>query len=221
MRTLCALLLGFLLAGCSTALKRDGQCLASLAPEFVQTRDELTQREAAWREALARRRAESAESSGLTSSAMNSFRHAVSTSGVDGTSIEPDRVHGRQTAPETEQDAYAKVAEARTRHRTTVMWFQKVYTRIHTRLDEEAVLSQTLMTLVTSPAVVFYPLIRWNIRSVFWDGTDPDAESDPVTKYCTERLSAEASADAAARTPGKDRSVAVEAGSGAGREGED
>jgi hypothetical protein len=219
MRTLCALLLGVLLAGCSIALKRDGQCLASLAPEFVQTREELAQREAAWREALARRRAESAESSGLASSATNSLRHAVSTSKVERTSIESDREGGRQTVPETERDAYAKLAEARTRHRTTVMWFEKVYTRIHTRLDEEAVLSQTLMTLVTSPAVVFYPIIRWNIRSVFWDGTDPDAESDPVTKYCTDRLSAEASAEARARAPGKDGSVAVEAGPG--REGGD
>jgi hypothetical protein len=34
--------------------------------------------------------------------------------------------------------------------------------------------------LATSTAIVLYPLVRWNVRSVLWDGADPDADDDPV-----------------------------------------
>ncbi len=217
MRTLCTLLLVLLLAGCSTALKREGQCLASLAPEFLQTRDELAQLEEAWRESLVRRRAEPGEPTGLAATTTDSPLHPVNMPGAELTPVGSDRTARQQPAPEAGRDAYARLVEARMRHRTTVGWYEKVYARFRTRLDEEEILSQTLMVLVTSPALVFYPLIRWNIRSVFWDGTDPDAESDPVTKYCRERLSAEASADARTREPSTDGSVLPGDGPASGR----
>ncbi len=216
MRTLYALLLVLLLAGCSTALKRDGQCLASLTPEFLQTRDEIAQLEADWREALVRRRAESGEPTGLATTTRDSFPYSVHLPGAEVTPIESGPVERRTLALKAEMDAYTRLAEARTRYRTTSGWYEKVYARIHTRLDEEEVLWQTLMTLATSPAVVLYPLIRWNIRSVFWDGTDPDAESDPVTKYCRERLSAEPSADARTQEPDQDGSFGPGEGTATG-----
>jgi hypothetical protein len=45
--------------------------------------------------------------------------------------------------------------------------------------------------LATSPGIVFYPLVRWNVRSVLWEGVDPDAEDDPVQIFCTARLEQE------------------------------
>lgn len=94
-----------------------------------------------------------------------------------------------QAHPDTStSEAYAKLAEAKARHKPMVFWYDKVYERVRTRMDEEEILSEVRMVLLPGPGVVFYPLIRWNIHSVFWDGADPDAESDPVTHYCADRL---------------------------------
>jgi hypothetical protein len=35
---------------------------------------------------------------------------------------------------------------------------------------------------------VFYPIVRWNVRSVLWDEGDPDSLDDPVRRFCTGRL---------------------------------
>jgi hypothetical protein len=67
-------------------------------------------------------------------------------------------------------------------------WYDKVYKRVRTRMDEEEILTEVGAVLITNPGVIFYPVIRWNIHTVFWDGADPDAETDPVTKFCSDRL---------------------------------
>jgi hypothetical protein len=43
--------------------------------------------------------------------------------------------------------------------------------------------------LVAVPVMlVFYPIVRWNVRSVLWDDGDPDSLDDPVRRFCTGRL---------------------------------
>ena len=87
-------------------------------------------------------------------------------------------------------DDAGKREDARLRFVALRDWRDRVYKRLLTRLEEDHILSQTFFTLLASPGIVFYPVVRWNVRSVLWDGTDPDADSDPITHYCTERLAA-------------------------------
>ncbi|WP_447978716.1 hypothetical protein [Candidatus Nitrospira bockiana] len=124
-----------LLTACSSALKRDGLCLATLTPEYLKAQDDL-------------RRLGSARAS--------------------------------QPAHEALRREYDAVAT----------WHEKVYKRLLTRLEEDHILTETFFVLLSGgPTVIFYPIVRWNVRSVFWEDEDPDAESDPVTAYCAERLS--------------------------------
>ena len=87
------------------------------------------------------------------------------------------------------EDAGAR-EEARLRLVALRDWRDRVYKRLLTRLEEDHILSQTFFTLLAGPGIVLYPIVRWNVRSVLWDGGDPDADSDPITQYCTERLAA-------------------------------
>jgi plasmid stabilization system protein ParE len=80
------------------------------------------------------------------------------------------------------------LAEARGRYRDVREWSRRIERRVQSRIEEHQVLSETLWTLLPGPALVFYPIIRWNVRSVIWDGEDPDAEEDAVNRYCSRRL---------------------------------
>lgn len=150
----------FLLAGCATALKHEGRCLASLTPDYLKAQEELEQLEASWRASMLRRDA-----------ALN---------GAFG-----DR---RQDGMPDAGEAYRRFVEAKASHRPMLDWYDKVYKRVRTRMDEEEILTEVGAVLITNPGVIFYPVIRWNIHTVFWDGTDPDAETDPITKFCSDRL---------------------------------
>ena len=80
--------------------------------------------------------------------------------------------------------------------------YDKVYQRVRTRTDEEEILSEVRMVLLAGPAsLVLYPIIRWNVRSVLWDGADPDADTDPVTRFCAGRLVKEAMASQEVHAP--------------------
>src|SRR5581483_10719486 len=92
------------------------------------------------------------------------------------------------------EGAHRRLIEARRAYRPLLDWYDRVYARVRTRMDEEAMLTDVGMVLVTNPGIVFYPVIRWNIHTVMWDGADPDADSDPVTRYCRERLGREVAA---------------------------
>jgi hypothetical protein len=59
---------------------------------------------------------------------------------------------------------------------------------VQTRIEEDEMLYPVLGMLATSTAIVFYPVVRWNVRSVLWDGADPDADDDPVQRFCAGRL---------------------------------
>ena len=181
MRTWCVVLVVVWLGGCASAMKRDGQCLASLAPEYVNAHEELASLEASWRAALRRRDAELA-------SLLPPFA-AKPDYPVSPLPRESDLSARQEQTRRAEGRAYAELMDAKVRHRPTLEWYGKVSERFRTRLDEEEILSEVRLVLVAGPGVIFYPIVRWNVHSVMWDGTDPDAESDPVTHYCADRLS--------------------------------
>lgn len=189
MRTWCIVLIVFWLGGCASALKREGQCLASLTPDFVNAHEELASLEASWRAALLRRDAEFG--SLLPQPAVKPYHLGFSS---DSLPQESDPVTRQEQARRAEGEAYTRLMEAKGRHRPTLEWYGRVMERFRTRLDEEQILSEVRMVLMTGPELIFYPIVRWNVHSVMWDGTDPDAESDPVTRYCSDRLAAPATA---------------------------
>lgn len=194
MRTLALIALFVWLAACATALKREGQCLASLTPEVLQAQDEVADLEAAWRAALRRREQEELRDLGISAAPQP---ERLQTPTPSAASI-PDPLNGSgmDSHEETHRAApglYQRLVDARTRYQEVRAWYDKVQERFRTRLQEEEILSEVRWTLLTGPALIFYPIIRWNVRSVLWDATDPDAASDPITQYCAGRIaSAEA-----------------------------
>jgi hypothetical protein len=93
-------------------------------------------------------------------------------------------------SPQKEEDAtlYRRLVAARARHGEASKWHALVARRVQTRIEEDEMLYPVLSMLATSTAIVIYPLVRWNVRSVLWDGADPDAEDDPVQRFCAARL---------------------------------
>jgi hypothetical protein len=84
----------------------------------------------------------------------------------------------------TTEDARNKLQAARLRHKETLKWYDRVYQRVRARMEEQQLLSEVFWTLAPTPGLIFYPVIRWNMRSVMWDGTDPDADSDAISRFC-------------------------------------
>lgn len=189
MKTSCVVAVLLLLIGCATALKREGQCLASLTPEFLSAQEELAQLEASWRQLLRTTNTDFVSPFALLTPLPESLRGSAPSAASGGHLSERDRMDRQRHAHRAVAEAYGKLTEARVRHQPTRGWYDKVYERVRTRMEEEEILSDVRLVLMTSPALIFYPIIRWNIHSVIWDDTDPDAESDPVTQYCTDRLS--------------------------------
>jgi hypothetical protein len=103
-----------------------------------------------------------------------------------------DSLGHRETAPAAAGRAYQQLLEAKARHRPLLGMYDQVYRRVRTRTEEEEILSQVRMVMLAGPpSLVFYPIIRWNVRSVLWDGADPDSDNDPVTRFCADRLTEE------------------------------
>lgn len=100
----------------------------------------------------------------------------------------PDRT---RTDAEAVTAAYQRWQSARRHLQPTLDWYDRVYRRVTSRIEEDQILTEAGMVLVATPALIFYPIVRWNVRTVLWDGTDPDSATDPVTMYCTDRLAQE------------------------------
>lgn len=193
------------LTGCATALKRESQCLASMTPEIVQAKEELANLEASWHESLGRR--DVVFSTGLRpfatgvlspSQPRTALVGAVSAALAVRTSESPKQEEARLAA----RRAYERLAQAQVHYQPFLGMYDKVYQRVRTRTDEEEILSEARMVLLAGPAsLVLYPIIRWNVRSVLWDGADPDAGTDPVTRFCAGRLVREAMASQEAPLP--------------------
>ncbi len=165
--------------GCATALEREARCLASLTHEFLSAYHEIRRLEHEWRAEM------QARQEGWFRRNRSSPRfHPVPIAGA----WSPEWYEPPLT--EREERAFAKLAEAKARYRDTMTWYGLVYERFRTRLEEDQLLSEIQTVLFTNPAIIFYPIVRWNIRSVLWDGIDPDADTDPVTRFCRTRLAA-------------------------------
>jgi hypothetical protein len=95
------------------------------------------------------------------------------------------------TAFDPAATAYQQWRSARERLQPVLDWYDRVYRRLSNRIEEDQILTEAGLVLLATPAVIFYPIVRWNVRTVLWDGADPDAATDPVTAYCTERLARE------------------------------
>jgi hypothetical protein len=95
------------------------------------------------------------------------------------------------SVPEEEQVLYERVVAAQALQRATLEWYRRVARRVETRLEEDDALYSALGAMANSTMIVFYPLVRWNVRSVLWEGEDPDADDDPIQTYCAARLGQE------------------------------
>ncbi len=185
MRLLGGVLSLTLLTGCTTALDREGRCLAGMIPEVLRAEEEVRSLEESWRTLL---RARQQEQLPLHSPAVHvsPAAHRSLSFSVAGQHASPPRdILSSLTA---EQDVHLRLVEARSRRHETFSWYNRIVHRFRTRVEEDEMLSQARTALMTWPGILFYPIVRWNIRSVIWDGIDPDIDTDPVTRFCAGRL---------------------------------
>jgi hypothetical protein len=189
MRATLLILLTLLMTSCLSATReREANCLAATMMDAWQTEHDLTSAEEGWRAAQTARRGRSPGSHGSsTLSGWSANNHAAS--GI----LEQVASRGAGANLETSQDGaerilYQRMVVARARHGETSKWYGLVARRVQTRIEEDDMLYPVLSMLATSTAIVLYPLVRWNVRSVLWDGIDPDAEDDPVQRFCIARL---------------------------------
>jgi hypothetical protein len=187
-RAILAVLLACLFAGCvSAAREREAHCLAATMTDLWQTEHELTSAEQVWRTALyasAERSATSRDSSPFP------IRVADASSPPGHPAAGLQRVPFPSVRSDGDATLYRHLVDARVRHREASKWYGVVARRVQTRIEEDEMLYPVLSMLATSTAIVLYPLVRWNVRSVLWDGVDPDADDDPVQRFCAARLEA-------------------------------
>jgi hypothetical protein len=144
-----------LCTGCAAGLERDARCLAALTPDFLEAHTELTRLRA-------------------LGTALPS--HIVR------------REHGDGEVRVDEASLRASQAELRlahARYHLTIDWYDRIYQRVQTRLEERQMLTEAFWTLAIGPGLLFYPIVHWNVHTVIWDGADPDAESDPIRRFCS------------------------------------
>ena len=188
MRTILLTLLTVLLTSCMSATReREIHCLAATMTDMWQMEREQDLAEQAWRTALqARAERSAAGRDASTVSVRVSDRDASSTVNLPPVRSEASRRFAWMS--EEDERLYQGVVASRARHGEASKWYGLVARRVQTRIEEDDMLYPVLTMLATSTAIVLYPLVRWNVRSVLWDGIDPDAEDDPVQRFCITRL---------------------------------
>ncbi len=185
MRAILLTLLTLLLTSCMSATReREIQCLAVTMMDVWQAEHELTMAEQVWQTA---QQARSERAAGGRDNSFLPVRVATRDSLVEPATAQGVRL--RSERDEEESRLYQRVAATRGRHSDASKWYGLVARRVQTRIEEDEMLYPVLGMLATSTAIVLYPLVRWNVRSVLWDGIDPDAEHDPVQRFCSARLS--------------------------------
>jgi hypothetical protein len=189
MRAFLLSLIACILFGCVSATReREAQCLGSLMTGVWQSQDKVESAEHAWRTAhYARYERENTVREAAVPSV---YFKEVSVSQVIASHTLVDLGGSPPVTRDQEEELYRKMIEMRSQHREQLAWFRRVAQRIETRIEEDEMLYPILGTLFTSPAILFYPVVRWNVRSVLWEGGDPDAEDDPVRRFCITRLAA-------------------------------
>ncbi|MFQ5992638.1 MAG: hypothetical protein ACE5NA_09410 [Nitrospiraceae bacterium] len=173
-----------LLMGCATALKRESHCLASLTPEYLSAQQELAHLKASLRKAQARRDRAFLIHDQPSAELMTRRDLQRSESEILGTEPASDRLEQVQQEART---AFDHLVKTKARYRPTMMRYQQVSKRVQVRMQEEHVLSQVRTLLVAGSGWFLYPFVSWAVHSAFWNGVDPDAESDPIAQYCAAR----------------------------------
>ena len=188
MRAILLTLLSCLLASCMTATReREAHCLAATMTDVWETDYELTSAEHAWRAAQRDHTQRSAAGGAV------SVRVTGTSSAIEPAAVRSEVLRSFSTTTGEATTLYQRMVAARVRHQDASKWYRVVAQRVQTRIEEDEMLYPVLGMLVTSTAIVLYPLVRWNVRSVLWDGVDPDAEDDPVNRFCVVRLGAQQS----------------------------
>lgn len=186
MQAILLILLTCLLTSCLSATReREANCLAAAIMDVWQTEHELTSAEQVWRtaqQARSERTAQGRGSSGL------SVRVADAPSIIGETVARFESFGFPVSRSQEDARLYQLMIDARVSHGRASKWYALVARRVQTRIEEDEMLYPVLGMLATSTAIVLYPLVRWNVRSVLWDGTDPDADDDPVQRFCAARL---------------------------------
>jgi hypothetical protein len=190
MRAILLILLTCLLAACMTAAReREAQCLGATITDVWETEQVLTSAEDAWHRAQRGRTERSIDGRGPFAL---SARAGGASSAVESAAVRVDALGYRASNNDEEARLYQRMVDARARHHNASKWYGLVAQRVQTRIEEDEMLYPVLGMLATSTAIVLYPLVRWNVRSVLWDGIDPDAEDDPVKRFCLVRLGEQA-----------------------------
>jgi hypothetical protein len=189
MRAILLTIVACLLMGCvSSTREREAHCLGVMMLDAWQADDDFKSAERAWRTAQQARfeRSPARQDSLLRSLLLSSV--SPSSVAVTSASLREESPSDRLPEIEEERVLYRQVVAAQARYLETEEWYGRVARRVQTRVEEDEMLNPVLGALVTSTAIVFYPIIRWNVRSVLWDGVDPDAADDPVQVFCMTRL---------------------------------
>ena len=189
MRAIFVIIAAGLVASClSTTREREVHCLGAMMMDTWQAKKDVESAERAWRTAQQARfeRSRAHRDSSVLSVLIENRYSSSSTVASD--SLQGEGAGNLLPEFDEERTLYHRVAAAQARHRETAVWYGRVAHRVQTRIEEDDMLYPVLGMLATSTGIVLYPLIRWNVRSVLWEGVDPDAEDDPVQVYCTTRL---------------------------------
>jgi hypothetical protein len=189
MRALVLSVLAGLLLGCMSPTRtRELHCLGTLMVDVSESKQEMELIEKDWR---ARRQAEADQLSrswyplSESTSVPTDSPIPVSVPLVPGDigSLSPAKNFGQTDA------LYRQLIQARARHHDIQAWYTRVARRVQTRFEEDDMLYSVLGMFVSAPAsLLFYPIVRWNVRSVLWDGADPDADDDPIQQFCLTRI---------------------------------
>jgi hypothetical protein len=185
MRALVLTLLAGLLFGCmSTTRTREVHCLGTLMTDVLESEQEMESIKEDWRADQQRR----ADQSYRTN---ESTKVRIDSPTAVPVPLMPDGMDSRSGNKKfVESDVlYRHLAQARTRYHDMLDWYTRVARRVQTRFEEDEMLYSVLGMFVSSPAsLLFYPIVRWNVRSVLWDGADPDADNDPIQQFCLTRV---------------------------------
>jgi hypothetical protein len=192
MRAVLLIIMVSLLMSCVSATReREAHCLAVTMMDNWQTERDLDSAEQAWRKwQKARFERSSARGDPSTVSVLFANRYA-STGIVEQAAMRGEEGTLLSSEDNEERTLYRSVVDSRARHWEAAKWYRFVARRVQTRIEEDEMLYPVLGMLATSTAIVLYPLVRWNVRSALWDGIDPDAEDDPVQRFCAARLGQE------------------------------
>lgn len=186
MRAVLLIVLASLAAGCVSSTRlRETDCLGSLMLEVWTSQERLDSLEDEWRTARNAGSSTARPSPPPSSPAGGAGNPVVAMPAI----LAEARTVAETDPRRVEDDLYRRLLDQRVRYRQSVDWYRRVSNRVQTRLDEDEMLYSTLGTLAASPMMlVFYPIVRWNVRSVLWDDGDPDSPDDPVGRFCTGRL---------------------------------